>query len=82
MNDAAAKINTPKYAVLETVDRETMLRLAHIHADKEIKRDLPLYSFVMDACGVVSMVATEICKELGWNPDAPATNKLPGRTHE
>jgi hypothetical protein len=69
---------------LDQVSREWMLRSAHNRARKSDLRGVPLWSFVGDICCVGSTSAGEICRELGWDPCAPAIQDLPGhyRNHE
>ena len=62
---------------LDEVNREWMIRGAHRLAARQRKRLIPLWSFVGAVCWVGSTSATMICRELGWDPDAPADKDLP-----
>lgn len=62
---------------LDSVRRETMLRNAHSLWVKRYNSRSPLWGFVAAVTGVGSTSACEICKELGWNPHAPAKDALP-----
>lgn len=64
---------------LDRVHRDIMLRNAHaifLFTGKRYMRST-LWAFVSDITGVGSTSACEICKELGWNPHAPAKDQLP-----
>lgn len=59
---------------------ETVLRRAH----KELRRrnkyhGSPLWYFVSDMTGHGSAYSHEICRELGWNPNALIKDPLPPR---
>lgn len=64
---------------LEDISRETLLRSAHWHAADRHKKGRPLWAFVRDVCSVGSTSAFDICREIGWNPDANASMTLPPR---
>lgn len=59
---------------LSQVDRAWMLRNAVRMASK--KRRIPLWALVRDICSVGSHSAHEICREMGWNPEQPASWKI------
>lgn len=62
---------------LDSVHRETMLRNAHALVSQRHKIKTPLWSIVGEIAGVGCTSACQICKELGWNPHAPAKDPLP-----
>ena len=62
---------------LDEVSREWMIRGAHFLAARRHKRHIQLWSFVGTVCSVGSTTATRICRELGWEPNAPAERNLP-----
>ena len=64
---------------LEQISREWMLRGAISRMSTNYKRKTPLWSLVADICCVGCTSASEICRELGWNPDAKGTDGLPCR---
>lgn len=67
---------------LDQVDREWMIRGAWSLAARHHKRNVPLWSFVRMVCCVGAGSGQQICRELGWNPDAMAHEELPPtRTH-
>lgn len=53
---------------LDRVSRETIIRNAHQHIRRKYRK-APLWAFVRDICGVGATSATEICRELGWDPN-------------
>jgi hypothetical protein len=62
------------------VDRETILRGAHRYVGKRSRDGRePLWYFIEQVCAVGSTSAKNICRELGWNPDAPTRQPLPPR---
>lgn len=67
----------PESPRLNAVNRYWMLRAAHTEASRTKLRNVPLWSFVGRICCVGSTSANQICRELGWNPDAPAMKELP-----
>jgi hypothetical protein len=64
---------------LEKVDRERMLRNAHAIAQPKRLRGIPLWSFVGDITSHGCGYSIRICRELGWDPDQPASEPLPQR---
>lgn len=61
---------------LAKVDRKMILFNAVHMTSKYRKRCVPLWAIVRDICSVGSHSAHEICREMGWNPDQPASWKL------
>jgi len=61
---------------LDAVSREWILRGAHGVTSRN-RLCVPLWSWVKAVCCVGSTSATAICRELGWDPDAPAHKPLP-----
>ena len=64
---------------LEQVGCEWLLR-SGIHMAKQGRycySSDPLWSLVADLAGVGSTSATQICRELGWNPNQEAGKELP-----
>jgi len=62
---------------IETIDRGWMIANAIGAMSRERRRGVPLWSLVRDICGVGSGSAHEICRELGWDPDAKGVASLP-----
>lgn len=61
---------------LEQVGCEWLLRSGLRYAVKGRRKE-PLWSVVMSVAGVGSTSATQICKELGWDPNQEAGKELP-----
>ena len=62
---------------LDGINRAFMLRAALQRVSRAHRRGRPLWGIVSELCGVGSTSASEICRELNWNPDASATEELP-----
>lgn len=56
-----------------------MLRGAIAAMSRNRKRGVPLWSLVGDVCCVGSGSSQDICRELGWDPNARGTDRLPCR---
>lgn len=58
------------------VRKDWMLYSAIRSASLTHKRGLPLWSIVGRICSVGSTSAHEICREMGWDPEAKATSDI------
>ena len=60
---------------LKDIPQRDILCAAHrLLRTKAAWRNVPLWVFVRDLCGVGSTSANEICRDLGWDPNQ-TTNK-------
>ena len=62
---------------LEQISRGFMLRAAIGAMGRRQRQKHPLWGLVKIICGVGSTSAHEICRELGWNPEASGHHLLP-----
>jgi hypothetical protein len=71
--EGAVAMSSPR---LDLVDRDLIVRKALTYSIRGRRRE-PLWSLVASICGVGSTSGTEICRELGWDPNQEAGKPLP-----
>ena len=70
----------PRISLLRQRDPEIMLRNAHRLLCREPKfHSTPLWYLVSEITSYGSTYSNQLCRELGWNPNALTNEPLPAR---